>query len=70
MEPMKADRDLYTNLNTRALRKMEETNVPDWVQFYLEDIDENIAESMRQEEAREQMQLDAENDSTAVVVAS
>ena len=67
---MKANRDLYTNLNTRALRKMEETNVPDWVQFYSEDIDENVAESMRQEEAREQMRLDAENDSTAVVVAS
>jgi len=70
MEPMKADRDLYTNLNTRALRKTEETNVPDWVQFYSEEIDENVAETMRQEEAREQMRLDAEKDSTAVVVAS
>ena len=47
MEPMKADRDLYTNLNTRALRKTEETNVPDWVQFYSEEIDENVAETIR-----------------------
>ena len=40
------------------------------VQFYSEEIDENVAETMRQEEAREQMRLDAEKDSTAVVVAS
>ena len=33
MDPMKADRDLYTNLNICALRKMEENIVPDWVQF-------------------------------------
>ena len=70
MEPMKANRDLYTNLNTRALRKTEETNVTDSVQFYSEEIDENIAEFMKQEEAREQMRLDAEHDSMAVVVAS
>jgi hypothetical protein len=60
MDPMKADRDLYTNLNICALRKMEENIVPDWVQFYSEEIDENIVEAMRQEEAHEQMRLDAE----------
>ena len=65
MDPMKADRDLYTNLNTRALRKMEGNNVPDWVQFYSEEIDENIVEAMRQEEARQQMRLDAEQTEAA-----
>eukprot|EP01052_Picozoa_sp_SAG31_P028593 SAG31_NODE_2774_length_5106_cov_5.381748_3_plen_44_part_00 len=41
------------------------------VEFYSEDIEENVAEAMRQEEAREQMQLDAENvEAQALVVAS
>ena len=60
-DPTKADRDLYTNLNTRALRKMEATQMPDWVEFYSEEIRDNVAEALRQEEARGQMRLDAEN---------
>ena len=46
MSPAKADRDLYTLLNTRALQRVDSSlaeQVPDWVTLYSEDLESPVA---------------------------